>query len=384
LISIYFLIFLHHLKFSEIHGHEEIKGNLASVIRQGRIPHAQMIISREGNAALPLALAYAQYASCLDKSSDDSCGVCSSCVKYKQLIHPDLHLSFPIFGSNETCDDFIRDFRAAFLANPMLTLNDWLKSIDGENKKPNINIKECRNIIRKLSLRAYESEYKVLLMWLPEYLGKEGNVLLKLLEEPPANTLFLLVTENQDQILTTIISRTQFIKVPVYSYEEIDSYLRKHQLASEEVSRNVALMAEGNLSKAISLAGEMENTQFESFRLWLLDCYNGNLGKIIGEADQYTDKGKEGLKMFLLYGIQMIRSALLIQHQSMENKLTPNEIDFVSRLSKFIQLDNAREIYQALNQAIFEIDRNGSTKLILINLSLKLKYSLRPKVNKTA
>jgi DNA polymerase III subunit delta' len=208
--------------------------------------------------------------------------------------------------------------------------------------------------------------------------------LLKLLEEPPANTLFLLVTENQDQILTTIISRTQFIKVPIYTYEEVNSYLRIHKLASEEISRNVALMAEGNLSKAISLAGEMENTQFEAFRLWLLDCYNGNLGKIIGEIDQYAEKGKEGLKMFLLYGIQMIRSALLIQHQSMENKLTANEIDFVSKLSKLIHLDNAREIYQALNQAIFEIDRNGSTKLILINLSLKLKYSLRPKVNKTA
>jgi DNA polymerase-3 subunit delta' len=366
------------LKFSEIHGHTELKNNLVSAIRQGRMPHAQMIISREGNAALPIALAYAQYASCLVKPENDSCGTCSSCLKYKQLIHPDLHLSFPIFGSTDTCDDFMQDFRKAFLANPMLTLNDWLKSIDGENKKPNINIKECRNIIRKLALRPYESDYKVLIMWLPEYLGKEGNVLLKLLEEPPQNTLFLLVTENQDQILTTIISRTQFIKVPIYTYQEIDSYLNEHQLANEDISRNVALMAEGNLSKAIRLAGEMENTQFESFRLWLLDCYNGRLGKILMEIDQYADKGKEGLKMFLLYGIQMVRSALLIQHQSLENKLTANEIEFVTKLSKLINLDNTKDIYEALNQAIFEIDRNGSVKLIIINLSLKLKYSLKP------
>ncbi len=374
-----FFIFLQHLKFSDIHGHTELKNNLVSVIRQGRIPHAQMIISREGNAALPMALAYAQYTSCLDQQENDSCGKCSSCVKYEHLVHPDLHLSFPIFGSTETCDDFIQDFRTAFLANPMLTLNDWLKSIDGENKRPNINIRECRNIIKKLSLRPYESDFKVLVMWLPEYLGKEGNVLLKLLEEPSQNTLFLLVTENQDQILTTIISRTQFIKIPVYTYEEIDDYLSIHQLANADISRNVALMAEGDLSKAIRLAGEMENTQFEGFRLWLLDCYSGNIGKIISEIDQYADKGKEGLKMFLLYGIQMVRSALLIQHQSLENKLTANEIEFVTKLSKLIHLDNTQEIYQALNQAIFEIDRNGSTKLILINLSLKLKYSLRPK-----
>lgn len=370
---------MQNLKFSDIHGHAQLKNNLVSVIRQGRIPHAQMIISREGSGALPIALAYAQYASCLDRQESDSCGTCSSCVKYAQLVHPDLHLSFPIFGSTETCDDFIQDFRTAFIANPMITLNDWLRSIDGENKKPNINIKECRNIMKKLSLRPYESEFKVLVMWLPEYLGKEGNVLLKLLEEPPQNTLFLLVTENQDQILTTIISRTQFIKVPIYTQEEISLYLADKQLANSDVSRNVALMAEGNLSKAIRLAGEMENTQFEGFRLWLLDCYNGNIGKIISEMDQYADKGKEGLKMFLLYGIQMVRSALLIQHQSLENKLTANEIEFVTKLSKLIHLANTREIYQAMNQAIFEIDRNGSTKLILINLSLKLKYSLRQK-----
>ncbi len=375
---------MRHLKFSDIHGHAELKENLVSVIRQGRIPHAQMIISREGNAALPIALAYAQYASCLQQLEHDSCGTCSSCVKYQQLIHPDLHLSFPIFGSGETCDDFIQDFREAFLANPMITLNDWLKSIDGENKKPNINIKECRNIIRKLSLRPYESEYKVLIMWLPEYLGKEGNVLLKLLEEPPQNTLFLLVTENQDQILTTIISRTQFVKIPIYTYHEIEAYLNEKQLAAPDIARNVALMAEGNLSKGIRLAGEMEDTQFDGFRLWLLDCYNGNLGKIIGDMDIYADKGKEGFKMFLLYGIQMVRSALLIQHQSLEHKLTANEIEFVTKLSKLIHLENAKDIYEALNGAIFEIDRNGSMKLILINLSLKLKYSLRSKGQLTA
>lgn len=337
-----------------------------------------MLVSREGAGALPLAIAYAQYASCLQRSEHDSCGTCSSCVKYAQLIHPDLHLSFPIFGSNETCDDFVQGFRKALLENPLMSLNDWLRSIDGENKRPNINIRECRNIIRKLSLRPYESEFKVLVMWLPEYLGKEGNVLLKLLEEPPQNTLFLLVTENLDMILTTIISRTQFIKIPIYSNKEIYEYLVVHQLATDDVSRNVALMAEGNLGKAVKLAGEMENPQYDSFRLWLLDCYNGHIDKIISEADSYSEKGKEGLRMFLLYGIQMIRSALLIQHQSMENKLSASEIEFVGKLSKLVNLDNAERIYQAINQAIFELERNGSAKLILINLSLTLKNCLRP------
>ncbi len=365
------------MKFSEIHRQQPTKDAFISGIRQGRIPHAQLFIGREGNSALALAVAYAQYAACLDRREDDSCGICSSCIKYTQLIHPDLHFSFPIFGSDVNCDDYISEFREAFLANPLLTLSEWFRSIDGENKKPNINIRECRNIIRKLSLRPYESEFKVLIMWLPEYLGKEGNVLLKLLEEPPQNTLFLLVTENQDLILTTIISRTQFSRIPSYSYDDISAYLLEKQLADGDLARNAALMAEGNLSKAIQLASEMQNPQFDDFRQWMLDCYQGNLNKIISDMESYTDKGKEGLKMFLNYGVHLLRSSLLIKHRPADSTLTAAESEFVSKLSKFIHIGNISEIYDAFNRAIFEIDRNGSVKLILINLSLKLKSCLK-------
>lgn len=371
------------MKFSEIHGHEALKVNLRAAIRQGRIPHAQMLIAREGASALPLAIAYARYASCLNRSEEDSCDTCSSCVKYKQLIHPDLHLSFPIYGANETCDDFIHDFRSAVLENPMLTLNQWFEKINGENKKPNINIRECRNIIRKLALKSYESEFKILLMWLPEYLGKEGNVLLKLLEEPPEKTLFLLITENQEMILSTIISRTQFIKVPVYTNEEIDLYLNSQGYASGDLAKNIALMAEGNMSKAIQLSKEMENPQFDRFRMWLLDCYQGNMGKILSELDTFIDSGKEQLKMLLVYGIHMVRSSMLVNHQDLSSKLSAQELEFAGRLSKLISLDAAGTIYHEFNNAIFEIDRNGSVKLILINLSLKLKNCLRPQQDQT-
>ena len=174
-----------------------------------------MFIGREGNGALGLAVAYAQYASCLDRGEQDSCGVCSSCIKYQNLVHPDLHFSFPIYGADVNCDEFINDFRTALLADPLLTINSWFTSLNAENKKPNIPIKECRNIIRKLALKPYESEFKVLIIWLPEYLGKEGNVLLKLLEEPPANTLFILVTENQESILRNQLIITILQEIPV-------------------------------------------------------------------------------------------------------------------------------------------------------------------------
>jgi DNA polymerase-3 subunit delta' len=367
------------VKFADILGHSSIKKTLINSANSGRIPHAQMVIGSEGSSALPLAMAYAQYIACLNKTDDDSCGACSSCVKYNQLIHPDLHLSFPFIGSNETCDDYIQDFRKAFLSNPIMSFGDWLQSIDSENKRANINIKECRNIIRKLALKPYESDYKVLIMWLPEFLGKEGNVLLKLIEEPPTNTLFFLVTENQDLILSTIISRTQFIKIPAYPIEEIEQFLLNNQLAGGDLARNAALMSEGNLNKAIKLANELENPQFELFRAWMLDCYQGQIYKIMDELENYTETGKESLKMLFTYGIHMLRSAMLFKHQDLSSKLSAQELEFVGKLSNLIGLDAAKEIYDGFNKAIFEIDRNGSVKLILINLSLTLKNNLKSK-----
>jgi len=369
------------VKFSDILGHDGIKKTLVNSANSGRIPHAQMVIGSEGSNALSLTLAYAQYISCLNKTENDSCGTCSSCVKYSQLIHPDLHLSFPFIGSNETCDDYIHDFRKSFLSNPNLSFGDWMQSIDSENKRANINIKECRNIIKKLALKPYESNYKVLIMWLPEFLGKEGNVLLKLIEEPPANTLFFLVTENQDLILSTIISRTQFIKVPKYSIELVEQYLKDNELSSGDLARNAALMSEGNLNKAVKLAIELENPQFEMFRAWLLDCYQGHIHNIMDNIENYTEKGKEGLKMFFTYGIHMLRSAILIKHQNLESRLSAQELEFVSKLSNLISIEAAQEIYKAFNNSIFEIDRNGSVRLILINLSLTLKNNLKTKTS---
>jgi DNA polymerase-3 subunit delta' len=367
------------VKFSEIFGHTDIKHNLMSAAKSGRIPHAQLFVSKEGSSSLALAVAYAQYIACINKGEEDSCGTCSSCVKFKQLIHPDLHLSFPIYGSEETSDSFVQEFREAFLGNPNMNINDFFEYIKGSAKKPNINIKECRNVIKKLSLKPYESEYKFLLMWLPEYLGKEGNILLKLIEEPPAKTIILFVTENQDQILTTIISRTQFVHVPRYSSGEIEQYLNEQNIASGELAKNISLMSEGNINRALVLSKEMENSQLEDFRQWLLDSYNGDVGKIIVEIDKYTEKGKERLKMFFQYGLQMLRSALIVDHQDISSKLTKGEYEFVQKLSKLINLKNADEIYRSFNRAIFELDRNGSVKLILINLSLKLKSCLRAK-----
>jgi DNA polymerase III subunit delta' len=324
------------LKFSDIYAQQEPKNNLITAVNNGRIPHAQLFTSKEGNSSLALAIAYAQYVACIDKQLNDSCGVCSSCIKYQTLTHPDLHFTFPFFGDKNTNSDvFIVPFRKAFLENNLLSLQDWQIAIKGEGKNMNINVNECRNIFKKLALKPYESEYKILILWLPEFLGKEGNILLKLLEEPNPKTIFILVSEAQDKILTTIISRTQLVKLNTYSYNEIDEYLQSNHIAEGERAKNIAMMAEGNLNLALKLTQEMENPLYDIFRQWLLDCYTGNMANVMKFSEDISKESKDTIKNFLSYGLHIVRAALVVNHQNLENKLTQNENEFAKKLSQF-------------------------------------------------
>lgn len=377
---IFLTYFCDELKFSDIYGHADVKAKLINSAKSGRVAHAQLFTSKEGAMSLPLAIAYAQFLSCTDQQSDDSCGVCGSCRKYALLAHPDLHFTFPFFGDSKTsASDFITEFREAVINNPMLSVGDWVEAIKGESKNLNINTFEIRSIFRRLSLRAYESEFKILIIWLPEFLKKEGNILLKLVEEPPDNTVFLMVTENESDILPTIISRTQILKIPNYSQAEIEDYLIARELVSNAiVARNVALMAEGNLNKAVKLTSGVESPIFEDFRAWLLNCYNGNMENIFAFTEKLSEGGKDFFKIFLTYGLHIIRATMVSSHQVEKDWLTPNENEFVKKLSKFIHIENVQQIYNAFNSSIYETERYGNVKLIYINLSLKLKNCMKP------
>jgi len=365
------------LKFSEIYFQNEIKSKLISAVNAGRIPHAQLFIAPEGAGALSLAIAYAQYINCKDRHTNDSCGVCASCVKYNQLVHPDLHFTFPIHGSKENCNDFMNEFRSAYLENPNMSLTDWFTFIKADGKKPNININECRNIFKKLSLKTYESEFKVLVMWLPEYLGNEGNTLLKLLEEPTVNTLFLLVTEKLEMILPTIVSRTQLVKIKPYTQDEIVSYLSGNASVEHETAKQIAMMSEGNINKAMVLSQEINNPLVDQFREWLLLCHQEQMPALFNFGNELADKGKDFVKNFLQYSLQMVRATMLNQYISMDNKLSSKENELTKKLVNIIHIDNAHGIYQALNESIYEIERNGNLKLIIIHLSLKIKTYLK-------
>src|SRR3984957_2494762 len=263
------------MQFKHIVGQGAIKQRLINSVNENRVSHAQLFLGPAGSGSLPLAVAYAQYLSCEHKQVDDSCGECSSCRKYEKLMHPDLHFSYPFFAKHkeDTAISFIEEWRDAFSHHPYLTLDPWRGYLDAENKQANINIAECHQIIKKLSFKPFESVYKVLILWLPEYLDKEGNALLKIIEEPQPNTLFLLVAQNQDQILNTILSRTQLVKIPALSYDDIKNELMENYHQTEMAASEIAYLSNGNMTDALAML-QHENKSYHSlFVQWLRLCY---------------------------------------------------------------------------------------------------------------
>jgi DNA polymerase-3 subunit delta' len=247
-----------------------------------------------------------------------------------------------------------------------------MRQLNAENKQGNIPILECRAIIRNLSMKAYESKYKILLLWLPEYLGKEGNVLLKFLEEPPPDTLFLLVCSQPDRLLGTIVSRTQLLRVPPIDESDLAAFLSaKLEIPGEDASR-FAMMSGGDLLKAQELASNTDSPYLEPFRQWMLHCYKKNLHLSSKWAEEIGGKGREYCKSLLLYGIEIIRAIAVIDYLGERNGLNNNEREFVTKLGKLMTPKKVTGIFEALDSAVYEVERNGNIKMIFTDLSFKI------------
>lgn len=365
------------MQFKDIIGQQAIKNKLIQGVNEGRIPHAQLFLGAEGSGNLALALAYAQYIACTNKADDDSCGTCPNCIKYSKIIHPDLHFTVPTVGSKEISDHFMEQWRETFTANPYLNAFEWLMSIGAENKQGNITVDECRNIIKKLSLKSFEGDFKVLIMWMPEYLGKEGNTLLKLIEEPPQKTLFLLVANNDEHILGTIKSRTQLTKIPNLKQQEIQEALIERQQTDEQTARSAAFLAEGNYNLAVKLLSQTENDFFDSFRNWMLMCYKNDMGSVVSWVDEASRLGREMQKSFLGYGLHIFRECLIAKNTNGQMlRLTEKENEFVKKFSNFLSTRTIESITTAFNDTIYYTERNANAKISLINLSLLIKNNL--------
>jgi DNA polymerase-3 subunit delta' len=375
------------MQFKEIIGQENIKQQLIQTVAENRISHAQLFLSCDGSGALLLAIAYAQYINCLDKQTDDSCGVCSSCRKYERYIHPDLHFSYPFFASKDvkTAVDVLEEWRSMLLADAYFDMDIWRSKLSAENKQANINIAECHDIIKKLSYKAFEAETKVLIMWLPEYLDKEGNSLLKIIEEPPQNTLFILVANNQEQILSTLLSRTQIVKIPKLSHATVETYLMEGHGVSENQATEYSFLADGNLIEAKSLVANTHNENADKFAEWLRMGYGNRVLDLTAFVEQIAGWGRENQKNFLKYGISFLREcSLLLSGADELVKLPARALETAKKLSTHVlDLNMADAIIAELEKAHYHIERNANPKILFLDVSLQLvkiiKFKTFPK-----
>ena len=379
--------------FKEIIGQRALKKQLIQMVRDNRVSHAQLFLGNTGSGSLALAVAYAQYLNCEDRQIDDSCGLCSSCRKYNKLIHPDLHFSYPFYAKdkNDVASNYMEQWRSAFLNNPYLSLDIWRTHLGDQTKQANINIAECHHIIKKLSLKSFEADYKVLIMWLPEYLGLYGNSLLKLIEEPPAKTLFLFIAENQDQILSTILSRTQLIKINRLTENDVNEYLVEKLGTNKDRAKQIAYISEGNIQKAQNLIGEDFAIKEDSLnfldilKTWMNACVTDNGLKIVDFVDNKISKaGRENQKSFISYTINMMREALLMKEDLSKLVFLPDlEKEFTERFSSRYNHAQIEAVVAELEKASYHIERNANPKILFLDVSLQivllLKYQTLPK-----
>ena len=372
--------------FQDVIAQKELKEQLIKSIKSNKVSHAQLFCGQEGSGHFAMAVAYAQFLLCQNRA-EDSCGNCSSCVKIQQLAHPDVHFSFPVHLSKTNkitqSDDVIKEFREMISQSPYIGISHWNEFLGNQNKQGIIAVKESESIIKKLSLKAFEGSFKVLIMWHPEFMNKEAaNKLLKLIEEPPKKTVFLLVADSADKIIDTILSRTQKVNFPNLKAEEIKTNLiSRHQLSNEK-AEHYANLADGNFHKAEQSinANENENFYLSSFVSWMRLCYSRNISDTIDWVDEMASTGREQQKEFLLFSLEMFRQCI-VGHYSGETLtlLNDKQHQFLSKFSTFINHLNIVGLDETINKAYYHLERNANPKILLLDVSLKF-YSLLKKV----
>lgn len=376
------------MQFRDIIGQEEVKQQLRQAVRDGRIPHAQLFTGISGVGKLPLALAYAQYIACPNRTDEDSCGTCPTCLQYQKLQHPDLHFAFPIVkgDAGDVCDDFMDKFRSMILSQPYFDIDDWYRYLGVETKQGMIYEKESGEILRKLSLKSFGDGYKVMIIWLPEKMHVAcANKLLKLLEEPPMKTVFLLISEQPELLLTTIVSRTQEVRVPRLTEAEIaEVLLRDHSNVSPSLAADIAHMSSGSYLTALKVVDENEgNSQnFNDFVALMRNAW------LVGQKKDYSallqlrkwsldmadsNLGREKQKAFLQYAQRQLRENYIYNfHCADMNYQTEAERNFSSKFAPFIHENNVERMMDELSKAEQQIAQNGNAKIIFFDLCLQM------------
>ncbi|MDQ2718954.1 MAG: hypothetical protein M3Z26_04225 [Bacteroidota bacterium] len=404
------------MQFKNIISQQEVKHQLKELVQKNRLSHALLFLGKEGSGALPLAISFAQYVLCekanprikpgnvislfeeekaeiLALKLEDSCGQCASCIKAAQLIHPDLHFSYPALkkDSNHSkvlSTDFIAEWREFIQQSPYGNVTDWINflkensksKIDSPiNKQGNITVSECDDISHKLSLKAFESPYKILIMWMPEFLGNSGNKLLKLIEEPPPDTLFIFVAEDESAILPTILSRTQLIKIPLLPASDVQNELIENHNIELEKAIQISAVSEGNFREALLLIQNNEEDWQAQVREWLNVTLKNNVNAQLKWIDEISRIGREKQKQFLKYFIHLLQQAIRARYLDAEDlsSIPENEKDFAKRLNKMCDIEAQEAMIVELDKSIYYIERNAHAKMLFHALTIRFFHIIK-------
>ncbi len=375
------------MRFQDIPGLDEVKNKLIEAVKVDHVAHAQLFLGAEGSANLPMALAFATYLNCENKQENDACGECSSCTKQSKHIHPDVHFVFPtaatpkIKREDATSEKFLKEWREYLLKSPYGNVSDWSFHFGWENKQLLIPRQESRNIITNLSLKAFEGKYKVMLIWLPELMNSNAaNGILKVLEEPPEKTIFLMVSNDENKLLTTIRSRVQLMKIPSFTDENILSTVSKVEGVSTERAQEITYLAEGNMREALHLVQGGQDAMGVQFKQWMRLCFTYDFQALVKMTDEFQSGGKEFQKGLLNTGSKVMRDALIHGFGVNELERIPDaEKDFVANFSKVFNSEKVAEVIPKIEEANYHIERNANPKILFLDLSLAIAQIARSK-----
>tara|TARA_B100000287_G_scaffold400347_1_gene419468 strand:- start:252 stop:1376 length:1125 start_codon:yes stop_codon:yes gene_type:complete len=365
------------MRFSEIPGLDDEKKILINSYNSNTIHHAMLFIGQKGSANLSLALAFATYINCQNRNTD-SCGECPSCSKMDKLIHPDVNFVFPVaptpkINKEVISDKFIHSWRSSVIESPYITVEDWFEIYGFENKQPNISKDEVRNLVKKLALKPFESVFKINILWLPEYLHlSTSNAMLKILEEPPGNTLFFIVTNNDQKLISTIKSRVQSFKVKRFLDEDMKKYLSSHIDISESEVDQAIYLSNGDINKAEKYLFVSNSEDLNQLKVWMRACYSQNFQDINNQVEWFNSLSKIKKRTFLTYSLKLMREALVSSIDESLSKISDEEMSFISNFRKTLKQKEFEKIIIIIDENIRYLDRNANPKILFLDLSIKI------------
>ncbi|MEL0008824.1 MAG: DNA polymerase III subunit delta [Flammeovirgaceae bacterium] len=371
------------MRFSDIPGLEDEKNRLIDSFNSNKVHHAILFSGQKGSANLALSLAFSTFINCEQKSEKDSCGTCSSCNKMDKLIHPDVNFVFPVASTPKInkeviSDKFIESWRSSVIEFPYLSIDDWFEIYGFENKQPNISKDEVRNLIKKLTLKPFESNFKINIIWLPEFLHlSTSNAMLKVLEEPPGNTLFFLVTNNDQKLISTIKSRVQNFKVKRFSDSEMKRYLSIYKDVSENEVDQAIYLSDGDLNNAQKYLYTSNSQDLEKVKVWMRACYSQSFGDINSEVEWFNSLSKIKKRTFLTYTLKLMREALVSKIDESLSRISESEMSFVSKFRTTLDSNELEYIITSLDENIRFLDRNANPKILFLDLSIKISDLFR-------